>query len=370
MSKVVRINKDTQQGVTEFLRFLLKSEKVKGVFVLKKINNDGAVAYSLITKPDRLDDIVPFFPLMPVNAGKLLSRFTLKGGVTEPVAAVLKPCELRAFIELVKREQGNIENILVISPTCGGVYPLKMATADGAIEKNLSKYWDTVKKGEILTELRSVCRGCEEFVPYTSDITVDVMGNKDLDKQCVLFLNTERAEEIVEGMTGEIYEKELDGKKIDAIRGKREREKEKLFGEIDKKLDGLNGLVELFGRCIGCHGCSKVCPICYCKLCEFESPESEYKPSNYEAEVKKRGGLKVPPETIYYQLGRMTHVGISCVGCGSCEDVCPVNIPLAIIFKKIGESVQKMFGYIPGANVSEEIPLITFEKEEFAEIEE
>jgi hypothetical protein len=37
---------------------------------------------------------------------------------------------------------------------------------------------------------------------------------------------------------------------------------------------------------------------------------------------------------------------------------------------KVGESIQKMFDYIPGKNLDEAIPLITFEKEEFAELEE
>jgi len=115
---------------------------------------------------------------------------------------------------------------------------------------------------------------------------------------------------------------------------------------------------------------SKVCPICYCTLCEFESPDSEYKPSNYESDLKKRGGLRVPPGTLYFQIGRLDHIAISCVGCGACEDVCPVDIPISIIFKKVGESVQKLFDYIPGRDVEEEIPLLTFEKEEFTEFED
>jgi len=369
MTKALKINKSAEQGVIEFLKALLENGKVKGVFALKKISNDGAVAYSLITKPNELDNAVPFYPLMPVNAGKLLSRFTLKGSSIGPVAAVVKPCELRAFIELVKREQGSLENLFFISSTCGGVYPLKMSV-NGTVEKNLTKYWDAVKKGEISADLRSACKGCTEFMPYTADVTFDLIGNNDPDKQCVVFLNTKKGEEFAKGMKGEFLKKELDRKKLDKFKSKREVEKKKLFDEIDAKMNGMDGLIDIFGRCIGCHGCMRVCPICYCKLCEFESPDSEYKPSNYESDLKKRGGVRVPPGTIYYQLGRLTHIGISCVGCGACDDVCPVDIPVSIIFKKVGESVQKMFDYIPGRDVDEDIPLITFEKEEFAEIEE
>ena len=368
MTKTLKINKGIEQGVLELLKSLLESNKVKGVFTLKKISKDGAIAYSLITDPKDLDDAVPFYPLMPVNAGKLLSRFSLKGAPKEPVVAVVKPCELRGFVELIKREQGSFENLFIISSTCGGVFPTN-TSLDGSAEKNLSKYWDAVKKAEIFSELRPACKGCTEFVPYNADITIDLIGKNDLDKQCIMYLNTKRGEELVADIKGDISQKELDKKKIDNIRGKRETEKKKLYDEIEKKMNGIDGLIEIFGKCISCHGCSKVCPICYCKLCEFESSDSEYGPSNYETELRKRGGLRVPPGTIYFQLGRLSHISISCVACGACDDVCPVDIPVSIIFKKVGESVQKIFDYIPGKDVDEAIPLLTFEKDEFEEDE-
>ena len=369
MTKSLKLNIKAEQGIIEFLRFLLENGKIKGVLTLKKINQDKAVVYSLITDSDELNYAVPFFPLMPTNAGKLLSRFTLKESATEPVVAVVKPCELRAFIELVKREQGSLKNIFFISLICGGVYPLTIAV-DENVEKYLLKYWDSIKKGEISNDLRSACKGCTEFIPYTADITFDLLGNNDLDKNCVIFLNTKKGEELAKGMKAEFLEKELDNKKLNLIRDKREIEKKKLFNDIEKKMNGMDGLIEIFGKCIGCHGCSKVCPICYCKLCGFESSDFEYRPSNYEADFRKRGGIRVPPRTLFYHLGRLDHISISCIGCGSCEDVCPVDIPISVIFKKIGESVQKMFDYIPGKNVEEDIPLLTFKEEEFAEVEQ
>lgn len=368
MTKTLKLNKPTEQGILEFLKYILESGKVKGIFTLKRISNNEAIAYSLITDPDELRSAVPFYPLMPVNAGKLMSRFTLKEGTKKPVAAVLKPCELRGFVELIKREQGNLDNLFIISSTCGGVFPSK-TEVDKTAEKKLPKYWVSVKKGEISPDLRSLCKACEELTPYSADITFDIVGNIGIDKQTNCFLNTKKGEDLAKGMKGDFSEKEFDRKNLDKIIEKRQAEKKKLYDEIEKKMKGIDGLVDIFGRCIGCHGCSKVCPICYCKLCEFESPDSEYSPSNYESELRKRGGLRVPPGTLYYHLGRLTHISISCVACGACDDVCPVNIPVATIFKKIGESVQKMFNYTPGKDIDEDIPLVSFEKEEFAEIE-
>jgi len=369
MTKSLKINKNTNEGIIDLLRYLLENKKVGGVFSLKKIGKNGTVAYCLITNPDELKDVVPFYPLMPVNAGNLLSRFTLKGSPKKPIAAVVKPCEMRGFVELIKREQGNLENMFIISFTCGGVVPTK-TEVDGTAEKNLQKYWDATKKGEIFSELRPTCKACEEFVPYNADITVDILGKNDMDKQTIMYLNTKQAEELTKDMKADTATKDLDNKKIEKIREKRTNEKKKLYDEIGKKLNGIDGLIEIFGKCISCHGCSKVCPICYCTLCEFESPDSEYKPSNFETELKKRGGIRVPPGTLYFHLGRLTHISISCVACGACDDVCPSDIPVAAVFKKVGESVQKTFDYIPGKNIEEKIPLVTFEQEEFAEVEE
>ena len=369
MTKALKINKNTVQSLQELLEFFFENKKIKGVFTLKKLNKDNDVGCCLITKKDELKDIVPFYPLMPANAGKLLSRFTLKGGVDQPVVVIIKPCELRAFVELVKREQGNLENLVFISSTCGGVYPLEKSVKKD-IDKNISKYWDAVQKLEMLNDLRPACRSCEEFVPYNADFTVDLVGNKNMDKQSIILINSKKGEELIHGFKAGIIEKDLDKNIIDKYREKREKEKNKLFDEIGKKTKGIEGLIEIFGRCIGCHGCSKVCPICYCKLCEFESPDAEYDTSNYEREMNKKGGTRVPTGTIYYQLGRLDHIGISCVACGQCEDVCPVDIPLSIIFKKVGESVQKLFSYTPGKNVDEALPFTTFETNELKEVEE
>ena len=369
MSKLLKINKGVDEGTKTLLEYLLEKDKVKGVITLKTINANQGICYSLINKPEDLKDADPLLPFMPNNEGKLLSRLTLREPLADPIAVVARPCELRAFIELVKRNQGSLENYLFISHTCPGVYPLE-TNVNGSLEKKLSQYWNGTKNTEIIQDTRPACKSCIHFVPDNADIIISLIGEADLDNNCNIFLSSNKGEEFAAGIEGEISEKELESKEINLMQSKREEERKKLFEEINIETKGIEGLIEYFGKCIGCHGCSNVCPICYCNLCFFDSQPNESQPSWSESDLDRKGALRLPSGTIFFHLGRLAHISVSCIGCGMCTDVCPVNIPVSTIFSKVGESVQKAFDYSPGMDVEEPVPSGTFKEEEFTEIGE
>lgn len=363
------INTPVEQAVRDILRALLESGAVKGVLSLGKSGGDnGGTVYSLFTDPAAFREggsAQPLHPVMPANAGGILSRLTLKGSLTEPIAAVLRPCEIRAFIELAKLNQSCLDNVIIISSTCGGVYPLK-TLSNGRFEEKLPGYWQAVKRGKFDDDIRVNCRSCTNFLPDNADITFALMGQEDLDSRCTLFLNTEKSLEyaaILEDLGGIRQVVDLESQSIRHIHDQQKLNQEMLFEKVEV---GLEGLINTFGRCINCHACMAVCPICYCSLCYFESADCEYSPDYFESELERKGGQRLPPGTIFFQLGRLTHMSISCVSCGMCSDVCPADIPVSDIFSKVGKSVQALFEYQPGRNLTDEIPLRTVEINEFA----
>jgi formate dehydrogenase subunit beta len=368
MPESLVVNKGAEEATRELLRSLLESGQVSAVLALGRTGGGGeGVAYSLFTDPEafKADGAAcPLLPFMPANAGGLLSRLTLQGPPSELVAAVVKPCELRAFIELVKLNQCSLENILLISSTCSGVYPLD-AGVNGALEKKLPGYWEAVKQGELDDDVRPTCRACVNFAPQNADITVALLGEANLDTQCTLYVNTEKGAAFVNGLEGAALSGELESEPLQRALGQREAFREELFAGVEV---GMQGLIRTFGRCIGCHACKTVCPICYCYLCYFDSQHSERPPEFYQGELQKKEGLRVPPNTIFFQLGRMIHMSISCVGCGMCTDVCPADIPVSTLFSKVAASTQALFDYRPGRDVTEEIPLRTFEEEELVQV--
>lgn len=363
MARVLRTALTTEEGAKELLRHLLDSGKVEAVIGLDRVEG-GAVAYSLLTSSQAVSSSVPLYPHMPVNLGQVLTRFTLKQGVTGPVAVLARPCELRAFVETVKRRQGRMENLLFISQTCAGVFPLDRAV-EGSLDTRLPSYWDTIRRNDINPDLRTTCQSCVEFTPYTADLTLRVV---DGDETLVIVANSDRGERMLVGMPGNFEAGGLDLPRISSLLEKRTKARSSIMSR-DEDLKGIEGLVKAFGRCIGCHACSKACPICYCTSCTYESTTFERKPEDHARELQDKKGVRLPSGTVFFHLGRMVHMALSCVACGSCQDVCPVDIPVAIAFKKVGESLQKKFNYVPGRDIKEVLPVSTFIVEEFSDIE-
>jgi len=364
--KSFKILKAPDEALKEILLSLFELNKIKGVFALSRINSDN-YGYALITDKTLIRDIAPTIPLMPANAAKSISRLTMVESLKSPIAVVLRPCELRALFELVKLEQARLDNMIFISFTCGGVFPTRIMK-DGLHDK-LEKYWENIKTGENLEDLRESCRICEHFVPDNADIILNLVGENNISHETTVLLKSEKGEKLLTDKINKFVEIDLESEKLRSCINKRTEVKSKIYGAFETEKFGVDGLTRFFGRCINCHACSKACPVCYCKLCFFESAENEYNPSTLETMLNNRGALRLPVDTIFYHLGRLIHVGITCVGCGMCSDACPTDIPVSRIFSKAGERVQQLFEYVPGRNIDEKIPIATFQDTELTEVE-
>jgi len=90
-----------------------------------------------------------------------------------------------------------------------------------------------------------------------------------------------------------------------------------------------------FARCVKCYGCRDICPMCFCKECSLE-----------HADLIGTG--MVPPDTTF-QLVRAIHMAGRCIDCGLCEENCPADIPLRVLYKKGNALVQALFDYDTGS---------------------
>ena len=123
------------ESLQRFFKTLLVEGKIDAILVPQHLPMKNVVMPTLVTDPEKLNKADPLAPSFPINAAKLVSRLTRKplGG---SVAVVLRSCEIRAFIELVKLKQGCMDEVLVVGIDCLGacsnVEYLRFAGDDGA----------------------------------------------------------------------------------------------------------------------------------------------------------------------------------------------------------------------------------------------
>ena len=105
-------------------------------------------------------------------------------------------------------------------------------------------------------------------------------------------------------------------------------------------------------------------------ILRFPGPVFDHDPTQYMTWASRKGAYRMLADTMLFQLTRLNHMVLSCIGCGLCSDACPADLPVARVFRAIGHETQAVFEYEPGRSVEEPLPLITFKEDEWSEVGE
>ena len=115
----------------------------------------------------------------------------------------------------------------------------------------------------------------------------------------------------------------------------------------------------VYAKCIRCYACRDVCPCCTCRECFVDQHRENW--------VGKQNNVA---ENRFYGLTRVMHIADRCIECGECERVCPMDLPLMKLNRKVIKDMNDLFGaYEAGLALDEETEkLITYDlgdQEEF-----
>ena len=355
---------DLTRNITNFLREMMAKDCVDVILVPQKLPVGEGVVQSLVADESKLENADPLAFVMPVNSGTIISDMTKVTPSKKRIAAVLKSCEIRALIELVKLKQASLDNIIIIGIDCSGTYSVNDYRAMIEEKKSpMSEFLKNIKEGKDDENMRVACKVCEYPIPKNADIMVGIYGS-DLKKP-IIMAKSETGKEILKKMGINSQEETKERKEqVNALIKRRLDGWNALLKETQKEVTGIDGLLKLLAPCINCHNCMDVCPVCYCRECFFESPTFEYESEKYLSWAERKGLVKMPRDTLLFHLTRMNHMATSCVGCGMCEQACPSKIDLLKFYKSVGHNAQKVFDYVPGRSLDEELPLITFREDE------
>ncbi len=364
---VLQANTGTCNAILDFLRELIRNGQVDSVLLPVRVPSGDSFAWILTDDDSVLAEASPIAPVMPVQGARALRSLTRKGVGKQKILALMRPCEIRAAIELVKLGQVHTDNLILASFDCPGAMPLKdYMNEPGESDRNFSKILET---GEQDGQVRPVCETCIEFSRVGSDIHFCHLG---LANEKVLAIpGSTRGEELLGGSLSDVSgDVSLWQKEVDRLRKNRSAALEIAFAATGDDIRGFSGMQSVFADCIGCHNCQSACPICYCRLCYFDSETAGQDPDALMASAARRGGISLPVDRIMFHTGRMAHMSLSCVSCGQCTDVCPVSIPVANVFSYVADQTQRAFEYRAGGDADAPLPLREFRKSELQGIQE
>jgi len=355
----------------EFLKALLATGQVGAVLVPQHLAAKSAVMPTLVTDPEKLGEADPFAPAFPMNAARLLARLTRKptGGL---VAAVLRPCEIRAFVELVKLKQGSLDEVLLIGADCSGAFRnIDYAGYAGSrgIESTLKFHADLPGQAEADgVGLSPACKACEYPVAENADLMVCTFGMDVFDSMMVK-ANTTRGEEVLEKM--KLPEATLPASRDEAVAAviaARTAYRDRMFQETSDATADIEKLMSYLSNCVNCYNCRVACPVCYCRECVFLTDVFDHEPEQYLRWAKRKGVIKMPTDTVFFHLTRLAHMSTACIGCGQCSNACPNNVPVMELFRTVAHYTQRAFQYNAGASIEDEPPLSVFREREFPEV--
>lgn len=370
--------------VTSLLKYILEDSIADTILTIKAKNGDRyAGTPVLIDDPDKLLETAGSLHCSTPNIARFLREY-IDEIPYENIAVVCKPCDARAIIELSKREQINLDDLVLIGVNCTGtispVTAKKMMKEEFKIDPNHVVKED-IEEGTLTVFLndgskveknlfrleekgygrRENCKVCNINIPRMVDIACGKWGT-DNENETFVEICSDKGYNIFKGAIekdvidvrepSEENISERDRKDKNEIEKAEEQRKiyYKSIMDLEEK-ERLNYWMGEFNKCIKCYGCRDACPLCYCEECILE-PD--------------RGFIKsgeIPPNNLF-PLTRLSHVADSCVNCGQCQEACPMDIPLSKLYSVLNDKLMDIFDYIPGIDEDDEPPLLAVDDRE------
>jgi formate dehydrogenase (coenzyme F420) beta subunit len=364
---------DLNGAFKELARSILATEEIGAILVPRQLPMKPMVMPVLVGDPDQLEGMDPLAPAFALSAAKLVSRLTRKPA-GEKLAVMLRPCEVRAFVELVKLKQGRPDDVLIISYDCPGAYANRdyMAFVRAWGRESTTRFLNNATEGRGAAidgiDLAPACQACEHPVPENADLAVALFGI-DTGRNLLIEARGTQGEAMLERLA--LAKAEMPAQRdvaVQSLIAARLDTRDRMMAETTSATDSLEKLTAYLANCVNCYNCRVACPVCYCRECVFVTDVFDHEPIQYLGWAKRKGAIKMPTDTVFYHLTRLAHMSTACVGCGQCSNACPNEVPVMELFRTVAQRTQAAFDYQAGKDAAERPPLSEFREKEFEDV--
>lgn len=364
---------DILPALQAFLKSVLAQETISALLVPLHLPMKDRVMPTLVSDPAKLAAADPLAPAFPLNAARLAARLT-RHAAGGRIAAVLRPCEIRALVELVKLKQASTEDLLLIGIDCLGAFTNRefaRYTAKTGAEATTAFYRRILSEDQRPPDdfdLAPACRVCEHPVAEGADIVIGLYGAAP-GGPLWAEARTPKGEALLEKLGPAAAEAPV--RREDALAeliAARSARRDEMFAATHRQTDSLEKLSAYLAACVNCYNCRVACPVCYCRECVFVTDVFDHEPFQYLKWAHRKGAVKMPTDTIFFHLTRLAHISTACVGCGQCSNACPNDIAVMELFRSVSHRTQAAFEYEAGRSLDEPPPLAVFKEDEFGEV--
>jgi len=348
---------------------VLAQPDIRALLVPCELPMKAMVMPTLVSDAQRLTAANPLAPAFPLNSARIVGRLT-RAPAGGKVAAMMRPCEIRGFIELVKLHQGRFDDLVIIATDCLGAFDNRSfaAYAGQDIAAATRRFVDSALEGRDAEKLATACRICEHPLPDGADLAIGLIGRTGGDSLTVT-AQSETGRDLLDRL--DLPEGPPADDRDSATRqwiDRRTAHRDEVFAATRQQTDSLEKLTAYLASCVNCYNCRVACPVCYCRECVFVTDVFDHEPAQYLGWAQRKGAVKMPTDTVFYHLTRLAHMSTACVGCGQCSNACPNDIPLAELFRSVAARTQSAFDYVAGRDREAKPPLSEFREQEFEEI--
>jgi formate dehydrogenase subunit beta len=307
----------------------------------------------VIEDPTELSGVNPFAPIMSGNAASAASHL-LQDSANKRVAVMLRPCELRAFVELQKRKghASGRGKAVVIGVDCLGTFSKtdynRYVEARRPEDVTFEVLRNAAEGGFRPQRFRTACQICDWPAPHGADITIGTIGVAS-DKFLLLIARDEKTDAALglgaiardQASEYQVSRREtVVGAIADTHAGLRNQMIEDMKGVY--RFDDLGCILAWLASCSLCGECLKACPL-------YEGEFAEL--------INRRSGMQTghAPLRDVVSLSRWL---ASCAGCGMCEEECNMHVPLFLLITALSHRIREKMQYHSG-DPAQQLPWIS-----------